>query len=249
MKKVKKKSKAKKSKSRPREFGAKQFVDRLWKTMKGQEKKHPEIALLHERLEGTIKLVGLTGGIASGKSTVAQFFKEAKVPLIDADEIAREVVRPGKKAYRQIVASFGEGILREDRTIDRENLGRIVFNDESKRTLLESITHPEIFTEIKKKVAQLKKKKVRTVIVDAALLFESGLFRQMHKNILVRIDPEIQLRRLMKRDNLSEIQAWQRVLAQMPTPEKEKLADFVIDNSGSVEETRRQVLGIILKLI
>lgn len=237
-----------KKKKTAKKFGEAEFINRLWKTMKGQEKKNPEIALLHERLEGTIKLIGLTGGIASGKSTVAQFFKEAKVHLIDADEISREVVKPGKRAYKQIVSSFGGGILKEDRTIDREKLGAIVFSDESKRLLLESITHPEILTEIKKRVAQLKKKKVRTVVVDAALLFESGLFRQMHKNILVRIDPEIQLRRLIKRDNLSEIPAWQRVLSQMPTPEKEKLADFVIDNSGSVEETRRQVLGLLTKL-
>jgi dephospho-CoA kinase len=216
--------------------------------MKGQAKKSPEVALLHERLEGKIRMIGLTGGIASGKSTVARFFKEAKIPLIDADEIAREVVRPGEKAYREIVQSFGEGILKEDRTLDRENLGRIVFGDESKRSLLESITHPEIFKEINKRVQALKKRKAKAAVVDAALLFESGLHRHMHKNILVRVDPEVQLRRLMKRDSLSEIQAWQRVLSQMPTPEKEKFADFVIDNSGSPEETRRQVLEILRKL-
>lgn len=217
--------------------------------MKDQERKNPTIGLLHEKLEGAIQMIGLTGGIASGKSTVARLFREAKVPVIDADEIAREVVRPKKKAYREIVASFGQGILKEDRTLDREKLAEIVFADESKRTLLESITHPEIMRKITQKVRTFRKKKISFVIVDAALLFESGLDRQMHRNILIRIDPEVQLRRLMDRDGLTEAQAWARILAQMPTAEKEKRAQWMIDNSGSLEGTRRRFEELLLQFL
>jgi dephospho-CoA kinase len=216
--------------------------------MKKQERENPALALLHERLEGTMRIIGLTGGIASGKSTVAAFFKGHKIPVIDADEIARNVVQPKKPAYQKIVETFGKGVLLPDGKLDREKLGQIVFSDESKRKLLESITHPEIFREIGWKVAALKKKKTVMAIVDAALLFESELHHQMHKNILVRLHPDIQLKRLMVRNKLSEKEAWPRILSQMPTPEKEKFSDFVIDNSGSLEETRDQVRRLIVIL-
>lgn len=215
--------------------------------MKGQEK-DPSVALLHERLEGTIRLIGLTGGIASGKSTVASFFRKAGIPLIDADEIARLVVKPKTAVYREIVASFGEGILSLNGEIDREKLGKIVFSDDSKKRLLESITHPEIFREILKQIRGHKKRKARAVVVDAPLLFESGLDRFMHKNLLVRVHPTIQMKRLMARDKFSEVEAWQRILSQMPTPEKERLADVVIDNSGSREETGQRVTGLIREI-
>lgn len=242
---MKKKGQKKKPPRRAKGFGKKEFVDNLWKTMKRQEKASPEVALLHERLEGTIKLIGLTGGIASGKSTVASFLSRKGIPVIDADLIAREVVKRGKKAYREIVKSFGEGILDVEGEIDREKLGNIVFAAPAKKDLLESITHPEIFREIQKKVAAFKKKKNRIAVVDAALLFESGLDRHMHKNILVQIHPDIQLKRLLARDPLSETQAWQRILSQMPSPEKAKRADFVIDNSGAVAETQKRVREIL----
>lgn len=231
-----------------KEFGEREFLQKVWKTMKGQEKEDAAIGLLHERLEGTIRLIGLTGGIASGKSTVASFFQSAKIPAIDADAIAREVVRPKTKVFEDIVAAFGQGILRPDGSLDRERLGEIVFADDSKRTLLESITHPEILRGILKRVKELKKKKARVAVLDIPLLFESGLFQLLRKNILVRIDPEVQRKRLIERDHLSEVEAMQRILSQMPTAEKEKLADFVIDNSGTREETRRQTLEMIEKL-
>lgn len=209
--------------------------------MQGQAKTDPAVALLHERLEGKIRMIGLTGGIASGKTIVASFFSKSKIPVIDADEIARLVVEPAKKACRQIVAAFGGGVVGPDRKLLREKIAEIVFHDEGKRKLLESITHPEILKEILKRVRALKKKKLTAVIVDAALLFESGLNRLMHKNLLVRVNPNVQLKRLMARDHLTESQAWPRILSQMPTPEKEKKADFVIDNSGPLAETQRQV--------
>lgn len=240
-----KKRPVKKNKS----FGEREFVHSLWKTMKGQEKKNAVVGLIHERLGGGITMVGLTGGIASGKSTVASSFRKAGIPVVDADEIARAVVRKGKKAHRQIVQSFGEGILLPSGELDRVRLGEIVFADETKRSLLESITHPEISKEILKQVQGLKKKKKKVVIIDAALLFESGLHRQMHKNILIRLDPKEQLKRLMARDQLAEIDAWRRILSQMPVVEKEKLSDLVIDNSGSVQETARQIQSLIPQLL
>ena len=217
--------------------------------MQGQEKDDPSVALLHERLEGRIQLIGLTGGIASGKTTVASFFEGAKIPVIDADQISRIVVKPKTTAYREIVASFGEGVIQTGGELDREKIAGIVFADGSKRKLLESITHPAILKQILRTVRGFKKKKVRAVVIDAALLFESGLSRLMHKNILVRVHPEIQMKRLMKRDQLTEAEAWPRVLSQMPTPEKEKLADIVIDNSGTLEETSRQVQETLKQLI
>lgn len=238
-----------KRKRSSRSFGEKEFVKSVWKTMWGQEKKDPSVALLHERLEGTVRLIGLTGGIASGKSTVASFLrKEAHIPVVDADLIAREVVRPGSAAYRQIVSTFGCGVISPDGTLDRARLGEIVFADESKRVLLESITHPEIVQEIARQVRELKKKKSRAVVIDAPLLFESGLHRLMHKNLLVRTQPDIQMERLIKRDHLTKTQAWPRILSQMPTPEKERLADFIVDNSGTPAETLRQVREILKRL-
>lgn len=235
-------------KQKKNEMTEKEFVKSLWKTMKGQVKAAPALALLHERLEGGIRLIGLTGGIASGKSTVARFFREAKVPVIDADRIAREVVKPKKKAFCEIVVAFGEGVVGPEGTLDREKLAALVFSDESKRKLLDSITHPEVIREIARQVTALKKKKVRLVVIDVPLLFESGLYHQMTTNILVRVDPEVQLKRLMARDRLSEIQAWQRILSQMPIAEKEKLGGTMIDNSGSLEETRRQLDGLLAQL-
>lgn len=242
------KSLKKRSKKSKKQFGEKEFIRSVWKTMRDQARKSPSVGLLHERLEEGIRIVGLTGGIASGKSTVSRFLKEAQVPIIDADEIAQSVVRPGKPTYKAIVRSFGEGVLGALREIDRERLGEIVFADDAKRALLESITHPEILKEIVKRVRTLRKKKVPLVVIDAALLFESGLHRHMHKTIFVRIEPNTQLSRLMVRDRLPEAKAWQRILCQMPASQKEAQADFLIDNSGTKEETHNQVLALLSQL-
>lgn len=216
--------------------------------MTRQAKRNPSVDLLHERLEGAIRLIGLTGGIGSGKSTVSRFLQEAKIQVIDADAIARQVVRPGRPAYRMIIKAFGEGIIGSNREINRDRLGEIVFADETKRTLLETITHPEILKEITKRVRTLRKKKSKFVVIDAALLFESGLHHHMHKTIFVRIEPKSQLDRLMKRDDLPEVKAWQRILSQLPASQKESQADFVIDNSGTPKETQGQVLALLSQL-
>ncbi len=192
-----------------------------------------------------MKVIGLTGGIASGKGLIASFFRKRKIPVIDADQLARDVVRPGQKAYREIIAVFGPTLLGRDKTIDRKKLGDLVFADAGRRKLLESITHPEILKGIHLKIRNFEKKRAKLVVVDAALLFESGLYKKMDRNLLVVCSPAVQLKRLMKRDKLTEPAAWARILSQLPTAQKQRLADFVVDNSGSRAATEKQFAKIV----
>ena len=196
----------------------------------------------------SMMLIGLTGGIASGKSLVASFFRKRQIPVIDADRIAREVVKPGRPAYREIVAVFGPVILKRDKAINRMRLGEVVFSNEPKRRLLETITHPEILKRINIEIRNLQKRGHKWAVVDAALLFESGLYKKMDKNLLVVCNPMVQLQRLMKRDKLPEPAAWARILSQLPTTEKQKLADCVVDNSGTPATTRKQVETLLKTL-
>lgn len=218
--------------------------------MQEQERANPAVALLHERIAGNLRLIGLTGGIASGKSTVSRCLEEAGIPVIDADVIARDVVRPGQKAYTEIVNRFGRWVLGEDGEIDRVRLGALVFEDEKARKDLEAITHPEIVREIARRVRDIRQEKDPSlVVIDAALLFESGLSQSMDRNILVTASPDIQMRRVMERDGLSEVETRRRIASQMPSEEKLKLAHFVIDNSGTREETARQVHEVLERMI
>ncbi|WJQ09909.1 dephospho-CoA kinase [Geobacillus stearothermophilus] len=189
--------------------------------------------------------IGLTGGIASGKSTVSAMMRELGLPVIDADEAARAVVRPGEEAYRQIVAAFGPGILRADGEIDRAKLGAIVFNDEQQRKVLNAIVHPAV----RKKMLAEKEAHIRsgakTVVLDIPLLFESGLTHWVDKVLVVYVDDDVQLRRLMARNGFTEEEALARIRSQWPMAEKVKRADAVIDNNGTIEETRRQLLDIL----
>ncbi|WJQ06488.1 dephospho-CoA kinase [Geobacillus stearothermophilus] len=189
--------------------------------------------------------IGLTGGIASGKSTVSAMMRELGLPVIDADEAARAVVRPGEEAYRQIVAAFGPGILRADGEIDRAKLGAIVFNDEQQRKVLNAIVHPAV----RKKMLAEKEAHIRsgakTVVLDIPLLFESGLTHWVDKVLVVYVDDDVQLRRLMARNGFTEEEALARIRSQWPMAEKVKRADAVIDNNGTIEETHRQLLAIL----
>jgi len=222
--------------------------------MMSQERQNPALALLHERMTGNVLLIGLTGGIASGKSTISQYLREAGIPVIDADTIAREVVEPGHKAYEAIVERFGKSILSADKTIDRSRLGALVFEDEAARRDLEAITHPEIFREMARRIREIKDdpsgtSRLPMIVIDAALLFESGLHQSMDKNILIKIDPQLQLQRLMLRDHLSEPEARQRIDSQWSHEDKEALAPFIIDNSGSLEDTQRQVYAVLQEIL
>lgn len=196
-------------------------------------------------------LIGLTGGIASGKSLVAEALKRLGAHLIDADEIAREVVKPGLPAYLGIVKEFGEGILNPDKTINRKALAKVVFSDSEIRKRLEQITHPRILDEINKNIKAIKGKNPDAIIVvDAALLIEAGLYKKMDKVIVVYTDKKTQIERMMKRDGFTMDEAKNRISAQMPLQEKRKYADFVIENveGKGQDEVRKEVKRIFEEL-
>jgi dephospho-CoA kinase len=176
--------------------------------------------------------IGLTGGIASGKSTVSQEFEKLGAVIIDADQIARELTRPHTPLWRRIIGYFGKEIQREDATIDRSKLGEKIFADETERATLNRMIHPEIKREIDRRCEEIGKE---------ALLIETGTFREMEKIIVVSASKENQIRRLMTRDGLTRETAKRRIRTQMPLEEKRKYADYVIDTDVSVEETRKQV--------
>lgn len=190
-------------------------------------------------------IIGLTGGIATGKSTVSKMFRELGAPIVDADRIARLVVEPDQPAWHDLVAHFGGEIVLPDRTINRPKLAGIVFSDASERDKLNSIVHPRVREESACQVAEyLREDPKRPVIQDVPLLIETGLYKQMDKVILVYADAATQLERLTERDQMSEEEARKRIAAQMPIEEKRSYADFLIDNRGTLDETRLQVVRI-----
>ncbi|WP_422449093.1 dephospho-CoA kinase [Thermoanaerobacterium sp. DL9XJH110] len=189
-----------------------------------------------------MKVIGLTGGIASGKSTVSMLLKQKGAAIIDADEIAKEIMQPGKPAWAEVVEHFGKGILREDGNIDRKKLAHIVFSDEKELETLNRITHPRIVEEIKRRLKTFREKNESVVVVDAALLLEIGLDLLVDEVWLVAVDEKTQLERLLFREkSMGFAEALERIRAQMPLEEKLKFAHRVIDNGGSIEETKRQV--------
>lgn len=188
-----------------------------------------------------MRVIGLTGGIASGKSTVARMLEKLGAVIIDADQLAREVVMPGTPAYRAIVDAFGSGILNPDLTIDRRELGRLVFADAAARKRLEKITHPAIGMRAEERLAELRRAGLPAVFYMAALLVEAGVTSRVDEIWVVYVDRETQVARLMERDGYSREGALGRIAAQMPIEEKKKLGDVVIDNMGTPDETERQV--------
>ncbi|MBS4173785.1 dephospho-CoA kinase [Bacillus sp. FJAT-49736] len=190
-------------------------------------------------------VIGLTGGIASGKSTVSSMFREKGFTVIDADVAAREVVNIGENAYNKIVQEFGKEILLDDLSLDRAKLGAIVFHNEEKRLLLNSIVHPAVreYMNDKKEKAIAEGKK--TVILDIPLLFESKLTYMVDRTILIYVDADIQLMRLMERNGFTEEEAKARISAQLPLKNKIDLADVVIYNNGDLEETETQLNKLI----
>jgi dephospho-CoA kinase len=190
-------------------------------------------------------VIGLTGGIASGKSTVSAMFTDMGITVIDADIEARLAVEPGEKAYNDIVSQFGTEILEENGTINRPKLGEIIFNNEEKRLLLNSIVHPAVRERMAHKRAQAEAANEKAVVLDIPLLFESKLTGLVEKIIVVYVNEQTQLERLMKRNGFSEEEASARIKSQMPLKDKVSLADAVIDNSGSIVQSRQQLLGIL----
>ncbi|KAJ1687715.1 hypothetical protein LUZ63_019105 [Rhynchospora breviuscula] len=185
-----------------------------------------------------MRIVGLTGGISSGKSTVSNLFKSRGIPVVDADIVARNVVRKGTGGWKKIKKEFGDAILLESGEIDRARLGQIVFSDPEKRQLLNRLLAPHISTGILWEVIKLWLKGCKVIILDIPLLFETKMNLWTHPVIVVWVDPETQIQRLMARDGISEEQARNRIEAQMALDLKREKADLVIDNSGSLEETK-----------
>ena len=190
--------------------------------------------------------IGLTGGIASGKSTVAAMFRDLHIPVIDADEIAHRVTAIDGEAYQSIVETFGSDILDSNGAIDRRKLGAIVFHDEQKRKQLNAIVHPLVRKHMLQQKEQYARKGEKAVVLDIPLLFESKLEHLVDRILVVYVDEQTQLRRLCERNGFSVEEARARMKAQMPLGEKRKKADAVIDNNGTIEETKRQLYACLM---
>lgn len=186
----------------------------------------------------------MTGNIGSGKSTVAAMLREAGIPVLDADRISREVTAPGGSAYDAVVQAFGGEILRGDGSIDRKRLGEIVFADPGARERLERITHPAILEAMKNAIAGIDREGHRAAVVEATLIHESGRKGLFESVISVACDRETAISRLAARDGMSRSQAEARLRAQMDADRKAVASDYVIDNSGEIEPTRRQVAAV-----
>jgi dephospho-CoA kinase len=195
-------------------------------------------------------LAGLTGGIATGKSTVSAMFAHLGARIVDADLLAREVVAPGERAHQEIAREFGPEVLQRDGYLDRKRLAAIVFADADRRERLEQITHPAIRARQQRILSVYEEEAFEGIVIwDAALLIEGGGAKAMDRVVVVVADAETELRRLMARDGISEADARQRIASQMPLAEKVKFADHVIDNSGSRAETERRVREVYRALL
>ena len=191
-------------------------------------------------------IIGLTGSIASGKSTIAGMLKEMGLPIVDADLVARQVVEVGSPTLAKIAEAFGEDILLPTGEMDRAKVGALIFNDEQKRHQLNSITHPAIRAEmIRQRDAYVSEGK--HVVMDIPLLFESKLQHFVEKILVVTVSPEVQLQRLMARNGLTIEEAQARIASQLPLKEKEDGADAVIYNNGSFDESKQQLIDIMQK--
>lgn len=193
--------------------------------------------------------VGLTGGIATGKSLVAGELKKCGAAIIDADRIAREVVEQGKPAYDDIVKEFGRVVLKADGGLDRKALANIVFHDKAALEKLNEITHPRIRERIREEARRLSAGGESLIVLDVALLIEMGVKYEVEKIIVVYSEAGQQLERLMKRDNLTRAEAQKRLSCQMDIKEKLKYADYVIDNSGDIESTLEQARELYAELV
>jgi dephospho-CoA kinase len=205
-------------------------MEASWKTIKGE----------HNYL-----LLGVTGGIASGKTVVAKMLAGLGAPLIDFDVLARQVVEPGKPAFRQIVDYFGKEVLQGDGTLDRKKLSKIVFQDTEKRNQLEDFTHPPIYEAFLKRVKAITEKDPGAIIQAVVpLLIEKNLQSIFDKVLVVYVPEEQEIERLVERDGISEEEATHMLKAQLPIDEKLAHTDFVVNNEGSMEATKRQVEDI-----
>lgn len=195
------------------------------------------------------KTIGLTGSVATGKSTVSNMIQQAGIPLVDADIAARKVVEPGTEGLKEIVAYFGEEILLADGTLNRAKLGEIIFKDKEKREKLNEITHPRVKDYMLEARERFFRSGEELVFFDIPLLFESHLESLVDQIVVVWTTPETELKRLMERNNLTKEDALRRIESQMGIDEKARKADFVIDNNESLEKTQKQVYTFIERFV
>jgi dephospho-CoA kinase len=182
-------------------------------------------------------IIGITGSFGSGKTTVARIFKSFGSKVIDADKIAHKVISPESKIYKKIIDAFGKNILKKNTTVDRDKLAKIVFGKKKFLSRLNNIIHPEVIRTIKD---EIKNSKAKVIVLDAPLLIEAGLEKLVDKLIVVKITREKQIKRIQNRTSLSKAEILGRIGFQIPLKDKVRLADFVIDNSGTIEETKKQ---------
>ncbi len=189
-------------------------------------------------------MVGLTGGIASGKSTVGAMLASRGATLIDADQLARRATAPGTPTLAEVLAEFGEEVEAADGSLDRGRLGQIVFSDPKARRRLEAIVHPRVAALSRQEIEAARRRGAELIVYDVPLLFETGRQREVQASILVWVDPATQLQRLCRRDGLRPEEARRRIESQMPLDQKRALATWVIDNRGQLTDTERQVAGL-----
>lgn len=192
--------------------------------------------------------LGLTGGIASGKSTADEFFKKKKIPIIDSDLIAHKIMEIGQNGYKAVVDYFGTDILNDDQTINRRKLGGIVFNDKAKLKKLNELTHPLVHQEIKQQMARYRANQKKLVVIDVPLLFESGFESLCNGVLVISITPELQIERLMKRNNFTKKEAIARINNQMPLSEKEKRATYVVANTGTIDDLEKKLSDLLQEI-
>ena len=194
-------------------------------------------------------LVGLTGGVATGKSTVAEMFKQCGAVVIDADQLARDVVEPGKPAWREIVKTFGKTILNPDRSLNRQALGAIVFRHPAKRRAIEAIIHPRVAREQVRLTREAVRQDPQSVVIyDVPLLFEAGIDKRVDHTIVVTADRNTQIARLKKRNDLSRPEALRRIRSQMPLAKKVRRADYVLNGTLPRPALRKQVDQLLNRL-
>ncbi len=194
-------------------------------------------------------LIGLTGGLATGKSTVARLFQDCGAIIIDADALARQVVQPGKPAWRDIVRSFGKQILQPDRTLNRPALAHIVFRDRRKLCTLNSIIHPRVAREQARRMRALARQDPKAVMIyDVPLLFEAGVDKRVDRIIVVVADRKTQIRRLQQRNRLTKAEALRRIRNQMSLAQKVKRADYVLDGTLPLSQLKRVVKDLYAQL-
>jgi len=194
-----------------------------------------------------MQTLGITGSFGTGKTTVAKLFARRGGKVIDADRLARENIKKDKPAYKKIIRSFGKGILKYNGEINRPQLAERVFTNKSLVARLNKIVHPEIIRQIKKEITKAKNKK-QIAIIDAPLLIEAGLLKIIDKLIVVKASKKNQLKRLVAKTGFSKIKITQRIKAQLPLKQKQQMADFVVDNDGSLTYTKKQVEEIWKKI-